>query len=180
MSGLFSLLFLLSLVTLGISIVKPSLFARIISSSRKTLVLVNAGLVLLFFILTGTIATETQVDSIQYEKPSATPTQSITPASTHTPTPTIITITPTETPKPTATPTVYVLPTAKPTVRVIIPTTPPTQPALNSGNGAFTCNCRKTCSQMSSCAEAQYQLNVCGCKARDADKDGIACDAQCQ
>lgn len=46
--------------------------------------------------------------------------------------------------------------------------------------GSYTCDCSKTCPQMSSCAEAQYQLNVCGCKARDADKDGIACDSDCQ
>lgn len=45
--------------------------------------------------------------------------------------------------------------------------------------GSYTCNCSKTCPNMS-CAEAQYQLNVCGCSARDADKDGIACDTQCQ
>lgn len=46
-------------------------------------------------------------------------------------------------------------------------------------SGSYVCNCKKTCSQMS-CAEAQYQLSVCGCTARDADKDGIACDSQCQ
>lgn len=44
----------------------------------------------------------------------------------------------------------------------------------------YTCNCSKTCSQMSSCAEAQYQLNVCGCSRRDGDGDGVACDADCQ
>jgi micrococcal nuclease len=44
----------------------------------------------------------------------------------------------------------------------------------------YTCNCKKTCAQMSSCEEAQYQLNVCGCTARDADKDGVACDTDCQ
>ncbi len=43
----------------------------------------------------------------------------------------------------------------------------------------YTCNCSKTCPNLS-CAEAQYQLNTCGCSVRDADKDGIACDAQCQ
>ena len=43
----------------------------------------------------------------------------------------------------------------------------------------FTCNCSKTCPNMS-CSEAQYQLNSCGCSARDADGDGTACDAQCQ
>lgn len=47
-------------------------------------------------------------------------------------------------------------------------------------SGSFTCNCSKNCDQMSSCEEAQYQLNVCGCKARDADKDGVACDSDCQ
>jgi len=58
-------------------------------------------------------------------------------------------------------------------------TTTPTQPPSQT-SGSYTCDCSKTCSQMSSCAEAQYQLNVCGCKARDADKDGIACDSDCQ
>jgi micrococcal nuclease len=53
-----------------------------------------------------------------------------------------------------------------------------TQPGED--NGTYVCNCSKTCSQMSSCTEAQYQLNVCGCSKRDADKDGIACDSDCQ
>jgi len=44
----------------------------------------------------------------------------------------------------------------------------------------YVCNCSKTCSQMSDCEEAQYQLNICGCSARDGNKDGIACDADCQ
>lgn len=46
-----------------------------------------------------------------------------------------------------------------------------------SSGGAYACNCSKTCEQISSCSEAQYQLNVCGCSRRDADHDGIACDA---
>lgn len=53
----------------------------------------------------------------------------------------------------------------------------PVAPKASSG---YTCNCAKTCPNMSSCAEAQYQLNSCGCSARDADDDGIACDADCQ
>jgi len=60
---------------------------------------------------------------------------------------------------------------------------PPTTtqaPSQPSSGGGYTCNCSKTCPQMSSCAEAQYQLNVCGCSARDADHDGVACDADCQ
>lgn len=46
-------------------------------------------------------------------------------------------------------------------------------------DGSYACNCTKTCPSMS-CSEAQYQLNECGCSARDADEDGVACDAQCQ
>ena len=64
-------------------------------------------------------------------------------------------------------------PTSKPATSI----TPTQQPTTG---GSYVCNCSKTCPQMSSCAEAQYQLNVCGCSARDADKDGIACDTQCQ
>lgn len=68
------------------------------------------------------------------------------------------------------------------TYPTLLPTSIPTsisQPTQPS-SGGYTCNCSKTCPQMSSCDEAQYQLNVCGCKARDADHDGIACDADCQ
>lgn len=60
----------------------------------------------------------------------------------------------------------------------VIQTQPVQKPAQTSGS--YTCNCSKTCVQMSSCDEAQYQLNVCSCKARDADGDGIACDSDCQ
>ena len=52
--------------------------------------------------------------------------------------------------------------------------------APKASSSGYTCNCSKTCANMSSCAEAQYQLNTCGCSARDADDDGIACDSDCQ
>lgn len=84
------------------------------------------------------------------------------------------TITPT--PKPVST----VKPiTPKPATNTTNNTTTVTQPSNNTGGGSYTCNCSKTCPNMS-CSEAQYQLNVCGCSARDADKDGTACDSQCQ
>lgn len=53
------------------------------------------------------------------------------------------------------------------------------KPALtNQGTAldSYTCDCSKTCKEISSCAEAQYQLKTCGCTKRDADGDGIACD----
>lgn len=76
------------------------------------------------------------------------------------------------------TPTTTPLPTPTPTPRALVmPVAPSTQAKPSS---AYTCNCKKTCAQMSSCEEAQYQLKVCGCGARDNDKDGIACDSDCQ
>lgn len=57
---------------------------------------------------------------------------------------------------------------------------PTPQPTPKPATPTYTCDCSKTCAQMSSCAEAQYQLNTCGCTRRDADKDGIACDSDCQ
>jgi len=44
----------------------------------------------------------------------------------------------------------------------------------------YVCDCSKTCTQISTCAEAYYQLNTCGCSRRDGDKDGIPCDSMCQ
>lgn len=52
-------------------------------------------------------------------------------------------------------------------------TTPPSSPPAPP---SYACDCKKTCTQIATCEEAQYQLNICGCKQRDADKDGIACD----
>ncbi len=58
---------------------------------------------------------------------------------------------------------------------VINPTTPPQK----ESSGSYICDCSKTCSQISSCNEAYYQLNTCGCTARDADHDGIPCENIC-
>ncbi len=49
-----------------------------------------------------------------------------------------------------------------------------------TGKGfAQSCSVEKTCSQMSSCAEATYYFRVCGHAQRDADHDGIPCEAIC-
>ena len=55
----------------------------------------------------------------------------------------------------------------KPTVVETLPPSP-----------SYTCNCSKTCSQLT-CAEAYYQLNTCGCSQRDGDNDGIPCESKC-
>jgi len=50
---------------------------------------------------------------------------------------------------------------------------------VNESSSSFVCNCSKTCSQMVSCEEAYFQLNNCGCSARDADHDGVPCESIC-
>lgn len=78
----------------------------------------------------------------------------------------------TATPKPTNKPTIAPKQNSGSSTAQPVSTTSPQQ---NTG-GSYSCNCSRTCTQITSCAEAQYQLNVCGCKQRDADDDGIACD----
>jgi len=51
---------------------------------------------------------------------------------------------------------------------------PPIQPSTN-----YACSCSKLCEAMSSCEEAYYQLNTCGCSKRDGDKDGVPCESIC-
>lgn len=67
-------------------------------------------------------------------------------------------------------------PAEKPVARATVVPVVPVAPRGNTGD--YICNCAKTCTQMS-CAEAQFQLNECGCSRRDGDKDGVACDSQC-
>lgn len=48
----------------------------------------------------------------------------------------------------------------------------------NTSSQTYTCNCSKTCGSMS-CQEAYFQLNQCGCSARDSDHDGVPCESVC-
>lgn len=54
-------------------------------------------------------------------------------------------------------------------------TTVPAPPVSN-----FSCDCSKSCSTISSCQEAYYQLNTCGCSRRDDDNDGVPCENICR
>lgn len=47
-------------------------------------------------------------------------------------------------------------------------------------NGAGRCGVKKTCGQMSSCAEARYFLNTCGLSKLDNDGDGTPCESLCR
>lgn len=75
--------------------------------------------------------------------------------------------TPTETSSPTQSPTSTPLPTAIKTGTPIATQSP------------YSCNIKKNCSQVSSCKEAYYQLNVCGNTSLDRDHDTIPCESIC-
>jgi len=58
-------------------------------------------------------------------------------------------------------------------------TEPDPEPVPEPEEAAYICNCSKTCSQMSSCEEAYFQLNDCDCSRRDGDNDGVPCESIC-
>jgi len=54
------------------------------------------------------------------------------------------------------------------------------KPVLVAATSAqFSCTPRKTCGQMSSCAEARYHLEQCGNGRLDRNNDGIPCESIC-
>ncbi len=61
----------------------------------------------------------------------------------------------------------------------VIPTPTPQPVPAPQPSPSYSCNCSKTCTQISSCAEAYYQLNTCGCSVRDGDNDGVPCENLC-
>lgn len=65
------------------------------------------------------------------------------------------------------------------------PQVPTTQENTSSGiqtntSSGYVCNCGKTCTQITTCDEAYFQLNNCGCRQRDGDKDGVPCENLCK
>lgn len=57
---------------------------------------------------------------------------------------------------------------------------PKPAPQPSPSSSSYTCNCSKTCGQMALCDEAYFQLNNCGCSARDGDNDGVPCESICR
>lgn len=49
-----------------------------------------------------------------------------------------------------------------------------------AGGSGFSCEVRKNCGQMSSCAEANFHLEQCGNGRLDRDNDGVPCEALCR
>ncbi|MGI5841456.1 MAG: thermonuclease family protein [Patescibacteria group bacterium] len=93
------------------------------------------------------------------------------------------TSTPTPTKKPAS---ITTRPTSVPTMKSQAPNTPPptalptqTQVINPPSNGSWVCDCKRTCTQIASCEEAYFQVNTCGCQARDGDNDGIPCENLC-
>ena len=54
----------------------------------------------------------------------------------------------------------------------------PTAPTVATQPSGFSCDGRKFCSQMKSCAEAKYFLANCPGVKMDGDKNGVPCEAQ--
>ncbi|MFC1727573.1 thermonuclease family protein [Patescibacteria group bacterium] len=81
--------------------------------------------------------------------------------------------------KPISTPIPVILKPTNTPIPVYIPqpTSPP--PTQAPSSGSYACNCSKTCPNMSSCEEAYFQLNNCGCSIRDGDDDGVPCEDIC-
>ena len=183
-------------ITLGVIAIWFS-YKKISNESVKTIAISIFGILTIFFGTAWIVTLFSPSSSIKENIPK--PTQEVSGART---TPTdfeLPTTTPTLNPSSTSTtnPTPTTQPTSKPTVTTqptIIPTsTPyPNTPTLtqtpNTSNqnysppvnsGGYTCNCQKTCGNMSSCGEAYFQLNTCGCQARDGDNDGVPCESIC-
>lgn len=54
-----------------------------------------------------------------------------------------------------------------------------TIPKIKKANSGFSCDGKRFCKHMNSCAEARYYLNECGLGRLDRDKDGIPCEKLC-
>jgi len=47
-------------------------------------------------------------------------------------------------------------------------------------SGEFQCSGKRTCKEMSSCAEARFYLTQCGVNRLDGDGDGTPCEKLCR
>lgn len=61
-----------------------------------------------------------------------------------------------------------------------VASTKPDDDSSNLLGGDGNCGSKRTCGQMSSCAEAKHYLNDCGLSRLDRDHDGIPCESLCR
>jgi endonuclease YncB( thermonuclease family) len=52
--------------------------------------------------------------------------------------------------------------------------------APSSGTAGLSCGSKRYCTQMSSCAEAQFYFRQCGLSRLDGDRDGVPCEQLCR
>ncbi|MDK4689679.1 thermonuclease family protein [Kingella negevensis] len=51
---------------------------------------------------------------------------------------------------------------------------------ISTANSRFSCDGRRFCKQMTSCAEARFYLTQCGVSRLDKDGDGVPCENLCR
>lgn len=188
MAGLFSFVFIFSFIFLILGLIKPSIFSRVLPKSRKIQSLVFGGTFILSIIIVGLTApapttpqdiqeTKQQTKGVSTVKISPEPIETVVPTQLPTATPT-----PTVNPKPTAR-SIKIIPTNTPVKSAPTNTPVPVNsaPAAVSqpSGGGYSCNCAKTCTQITTCEEAYFQLLNCGCSVRDGDDDGVPCEELC-
>jgi hypothetical protein len=62
---------------------------------------------------------------------------------------------------------------------VSAPSRPLSPPQASSGSG-MSCGSKRYCTQMTSCAEAQFHFRQCGLVRLDGDRDGVPCEQLCR
>lgn len=124
----------------------------------------------------GLWANDTCNGGSEFINPNPTITKITKPSPTQTPSILQVKTQPV-TPTPPATSTPIVTPILIPTKTITYAPTPIS--TVNTNTNGWVCNCSKTCPNMSSCAEAYFQLNTCGCYQRDGDHDGVPCESIC-
>lgn len=68
----------------------------------------------------------------------------------------------------------------KPDTNITVPPPIYTPAVEGSSTRSYSCDCSKSCTKITTCEEAKYQLDICGCSVRDGDDDGIPCENICK